>query len=1699
MSEPLSPRSLLWVASFEMSAIGQEDIQMVCWDRFVEAAKADPGSILAKGLQEHTDACICQKIINLAKEIFNPSISGERDRLRVEAKKFLELIGLDFSKEHLPPGVDGLEGDFFQLLGNLYDLLDDHRESARSYWYAATCAETKGNRLFAAKLFAEQTIQVLSINPKDEKIQREAALWLEHAEEAFRDSQSGWEPVISCYRRVLELYSGDYIPSAKILEKMGKIYEAIPELQDLAKGSFVQAAAYHGFVNNVKERARNLEKAAVCAAKLEDELAAEVYKEAAEAYAAAEDHLSSERCFSAAAQQGHGLENICYERAAFHSCQLGKYVDAKGFYAKISGGDSLYDPNIYFRYTCLAADQLAEKEHKKSAACFKEAAVYYEKSEQFLDAVRCLEKLLEQRTKYKDHLKIKDFEILGKIAELYKRNGSYIEALDCCRRGFLQYRSPIDWGKIARESLDLLAHRPLSESNEERAQVVDSLIEVVEILKKKMSPELAAKAYELIEKWEERDLPEVAALFREAGKWFDFTLEHHFFALACYERAANRYLRLKQFREAAGVFRDIGFLYQESKEFLKAAEAYVSAAKQSLLSHPDLMGDLSTSDRALDLAKAAKLYHQAGDEQKAKDCYLDAARLNQGIFHYGEAGELFQAAADLGSDHLYEQAAECFILALKVEQALSCYKKCSQFDLQRLLASESFNRAISKMSANSDKANFHETIATFCSKVKLWGQAAWHWHEAGSCLKEEAPAEAARQFRSSADAHFECLDFSKAVKAYLLAAKLSEGILQADCYLGSARCYAKMDLRDEAIRYFSRATEIYEPIDASLALKSLKLAIACKPGDVILMGLYGHVLTLSDQDNDFTQQLKSCWLQWQRRPINDLPSLLWIARGFAKVKENGLAAKAYLCAKKLAEDIQKVSFYLEQAIDQYKQAGDHESWIEFSQELAFLYLELKQDVQAANVLTVIGDFYEKTKDYEKAAQFFMKAADIYKAKVPDQAAKYYQQAAGHFATTKFYNQAGECYLQSGRFYLLADLDLALESFTGAVEAYKQGGDKAGKNLCCIEAAREFSQRGMGKAAVFFYKEVDPSDQNIMILYLEQAAFGSRETDPKYAAACLGAVACKLAIKMDAATAEKYERAASLYRKSFFFEKAATDYHHAKDFYLKVNKNKEKGAKCCRAAAECFASLGENVGSMNAQASYQEAGELYRSISVPDAIQCFESAIREEKKPNTSILTCLEKIHRKSPQWKEFLTQAAGWFEKNSEFVKAMGVYGMLLDQHNETLSFGEKEGIRGKIEKCLKQCEPLSEGLVEAATWAAKAFVLKNFANLPIAAKFYRLAGTWEQDKKKAAEHLKKAILYYEMSALPPHYLQDLKKLAELHQALGEFSEAGFLFEKMGMLYKCNLKLYEDAATYFTEAARCHIGSGRVSQAVNCANFAAKCWKLLRRLDQVGNCLEQAGEWNSSDSPERAIADFLSASANFQQSKMEKRAEFCLHRAATLSASLGRSDRAVSLYEKIGPDSRVYDRKTHIGYLNQLASTLEGDQESLSRSHYYQQISDLHELDDQLELANECREKANLFKQNWLKHKTDELLQLLLRPQEYKSGYQQVQKWIEGMTSAGMMEEGLEFLKQTPFEDMTQSQLRRLKSNCHSETSKRWSKDQSYQATIETIFETVMKKTETMEPKSEQKLESSESSSGSSQEENEREALDSFLPAVDID
>lgn len=1689
-SPPISPRILLEIASFEMNPIGEEEIGLASWDQFVAAVKESPGKTLAHGLLEHIDAPLYKKVIDVAKETFNSAIG--KKSLEGEAQIFVKIIDSHVIQKELPPGSRGLEKDLFQLLGHVYDLLNDHRQSAKAYQLAAKYAEIQENKILEAELVAEAAIQILLINPRDESsplaelkvfkktredLKKEALDWFEKAEDELKMSQSDKRPLISYYRRALGLLEGDYGSSAKILEAIGEIYASEPELKNQARESFVQAATYHGFINHGKDQARNLKKAAICAAKLGDPAAADLYKTAAEVYAKVEDHFSATGCFSEAISQSQcpELQSNLHERAAFHSHQLEKYVDARDFYAKVPNDHPVYNPNISFKYKVLAADQLAEKEPKESAACFKEAALYYEKTKQFLDAAQCLEKLLQVRAKYKDQPKIKDFEILGRIADAYRQAGNYLKALNVCKEGFSQDLSSIDWEKIAGESLDLLEATPLSESHEERREVVDTLIKIGEILRKKMSGELAAKTYELINKWQQEDLPDIADLFKEAGRWFDFTSKSSLFAIACYKWAAGRYLRLKQCKDAAYTFRDLGFLYQACSEPLKAAESYVVAAEQ------DLLENLSPLDRALDWTKAATCYHQAGFSQKAIDCYLSAATLNRDIQSYEEAGKLLQTAAELGSQHLYEQAAECFILALKIKEAVSCYKNCSPRKLPELLASHPIDRVISTLKTNEDKANSHQIIALFCSEMKLWSHAACHWHEAGSCLQEQKPGLAAEFFRNSADAYFECSDFSKAVKAYLLAAKLSNGVLQGDCFLGAARSYTKKNLRKEAVSYFSKATEIYEPIDVNLAIQSLKEAIDCKIDSEILMGLYGRILTLLDQGNEYKQQLKRCWLKWKDQPLNDLPSIVWAAKGFVKVGEHEFAAGAYYRASKLTADRKQASLYLEEASNHYKLANNAALWASVSQELASLYLKLKQDIQAAHLFAEIGEFYEEKKDSKNAAPFFLKAASIFKS------AKHYQKAADHFMTSELYNQAGECYQHAGQLYLLTNQDLALASYNLAIQAFEQGNDVDGKDRCCIEAARELSKLGKGGVALDFYKQVSSkrSDPNTMISYCKQAALQLEKPDPACAALRWGAAASKLALKMNHETAETYKRAADLYLKAGVFDKAATDYLQAKDAYLKWNKNKKEAASCSRSAAECFVRFGEIAESI---AAYKQAGLLYLSIDVAQAIECFESAIQQENNPRASILSYLEKIHKTSPQWKTFLTQAARWFEEKDEFAKAMGVYGMLLKQYHQDLLLEERQEVREKIERCLKRCEHLKEGLADAAIWAARAFVVQDSTQLSMKAKLYKLAWIWESDEQKAVEHLEKATHCYEMSMELSYHLEDCKKLAELYIKLGKFREAGFLFEKIGQIYKSSPKFYEEAAQSLKEAARWHKECENISQAVNSVSIAAKCWSSLGRFDQAGNCLELAGEWNSLTSPERAIADLLKASAYFQRVNLDQRAKQCLHRASTLN------DQAASS-KKISLNPLIYDRKAHINYLDQLASTLNTDEESLLKSLYYQQISDFYKEEGRLILSEEYQDKATLFKENWLYHRTNLLLQLLLKSQEYKDDYQQIQKWIEEMTSVEMFDEALKFLEDhSNFEPMTPEQLHHLKSNCDLEKSRRWSTDLSYQVQIERIFKIIMKKTEAPLSKSEGKLEESESSSGSSQEASES----SFL-ALDTD
>lgn len=259
---PLSPRSLLEIASFEFGAFGQKGIESTFWEQFVEAAKKNPGSILAEALTIHTDYDICQRIIRLAKSIFDLSIIEEKEKLHDEAIEFVKVIDPYLSNDKIPLSIYQLRGDLFQLLGNLHDLIGDHKRSEEAYLIASTCSIESGNQIHAAKLLVEKAKQILLIDPKK---RQEAASLFEYAGDVLNDNGSDWMSVINCYQQALELYEGDYAKAAEILEKIGDVYKPMPDFQGLASQSFARASTYYGFLDNVKKQAESLEKAAIYA------------------------------------------------------------------------------------------------------------------------------------------------------------------------------------------------------------------------------------------------------------------------------------------------------------------------------------------------------------------------------------------------------------------------------------------------------------------------------------------------------------------------------------------------------------------------------------------------------------------------------------------------------------------------------------------------------------------------------------------------------------------------------------------------------------------------------------------------------------------------------------------------------------------------------------------------------------------------------------------------------------------------------------------------------------------------------------------------------------------------------------------------------------------------------------------------------------------------------------------------------------------------------------------------------------------------------------------------------------------------------------------------------------------------------------------------------------------------------------------
>lgn len=1591
---PLSPETLLALGSFVEFRDPSRTSQL--WLLIAEEAACceEPGSLLAKVIKySSVDSETCHKIIGIAKTIFFPNKPEERKySIQQAAGEFVDHIKDDLIKPPLRTYPS-----LFQLLGKLYELLDDPIRSQMMHSAAASLWSDQENFSLAAESFIAMAKQVLLMNANK---QEEAAGLFIHAGDLHRKNRSELNLIVSCYHLAREQYEtiGEFVRASEVMEKIAEVYESThPEMVIL---SFERAASYYQWAGDIKKEAISLEKAAIYARANKHFRDADFYKQAGYLFKKTKDLRDAVRCFVEAARAYRAYKRDggeeAYKEAVNCVEELQDYILAASLYAESSAPVN----DIYIGYVVKAADQFLEKGWRKEAIDrFREAAMYYEEKGEFCLAAEYFEKILELIQGTSVH----DIEMLGKVAELYKQGKYLVKALGCCARGIREEgASFVNWNRIIEECLDLFIQLPVSILPEEHVAGALCLTEIANLLKKRSNGELAAKAYQLVAIWEERDV-EAAHLFIEVGKWFDYSLGKYDFALFCYEHAVSRFLFLGKKTDAAKVFRDMGYLYKKDKEFQKAAKAYIAAAEHSE----------AFEFAEVDYAKAAKLYVKAGSQKEAINCYLQSATFNQTLSNFERAGQFFEQAADL-----YYKEKQWSLAAKYWKKAAHCFAIKSTMVTK---AAELFHRS----------ANAYRKEAFYVEAAETYVLAMNH-------------------FSAPLDQAICCLE---AAKCYAIMNSSAYFDLQTGLFFKAAELYAPID-SGLAIDSLNQAIGFSSD---TVPTRSDCELLFTKPPHFILkaMGIYGKILSSSGQRVFVLQHLERCllWCESVLVPSVEeavirerLEMLVCAAKGLEIAGKKAMAAKAYLLAGKWAVLEEDIARYFQMALDLKGPA----SIIEASEKLAPYYLRVGKKGEAAKVFHVKGEYFERLQLYEQAAVAFEQAGSTFhEDKQSSEAALSYRKAADNWKKTLNVSSSGTCYDWAGRLFLAVDsIDQATSCFDQALLEFEK--DLIKKDQCCTRAASEFSRKGYGKLAVSYYKQVSSSDMNTSILYLEQAASCSRD-QPAEEALFWEAAGCKRAImEMDRKAAEDYYAAAVAYDKSAQPLKAAQAYFYAKNYYHKVQGSQELEAQCCCKLADCLMSTDQPNEFKDPLFYYELAGKLYLWINISLAIKCFERA-----KGSKSIIDYFSKMNTNSSSQPMFLKKAAEWFASSGAFIEAMGVYGLLLNKYHQKIHSDIVQECYQAMEISLQECEQIEESsLIEAAVYAGKAFEKTNSLS---AARSYKLAGIWAMQQtgreSSSVRYLTKAKNVYETQPFIPSQLEVSKLLAVLYKRLGDHLAAAKLLQSMGVICHKHT-MYKESATFFDQAADCYKLHELTSEAVSCYISAALNWSLLFCYDDVAHSLEQAGDclFSVSEKEEEAVDYFLKAGSLFEKNGKTKGKSRCFLRAAQLSSNRRRYREALHYYSKIDSATSFYQDQVHADYLYQAALEATALGDLLSASSYYERIAIIHQQSDKEYLAGQFLKKSAQCKATWLQPKINQLWKILQDALEHQRGYERVRGWVQELVADRMINAAIEHLKQCSFEEMTQQQLRHLTAHCHPDRIERFLYDPLHKDVIVQIL-----------------------------------------------
>jgi len=420
---------------------------------------------------------------------------------------------------------------------------------------------------------------------------------------------------------------------------------------------------------------------------------------------------------------------------------------------------------------------------------------------------------------------------------------------------------------------------------------------------------------------------------------------------------------------------------------------------------------LRPEDRKIDMEKSAKYYEKAATMCIEQKNYKDAHS------YYEEASKSYQEIEE------YDNAAMCYVKIAEM------YINTKSF----LMASSSYVKAAElydKGNSFEKSAKAYENAAKLNIKIKNFRDAIINYENAGNSYQKlrdylkgikfyleateiaselEHYQKVAELYGKIGQAYEKLKDYKTGIHYYLKSVELGDDEIKKSSYTGIGRCYENLKLYKESIEYYKKAAEI------SLNLK--------KNLDAAL--LYRDIARCYKSLND-EKSAADFYFQYAE---------------FYSLEDEEEGIKGYEAASdlylKVAEKFLKKKKNLENAIKTYEKVADcYEKSHQYEKAAEIFHKIAKLESERDNYDKVIKNYlesarlYEKSGNLEKAALSYRRAEDYRKAiKFYIEYASKEQKKRRLFYAGNGYKNAAECYEK------IKDIEKAKSYYAKAIHTY----------------------------------------------------------------------------------------------------------------------------------------------------------------------------------------------------------------------------------------------------------------------------------------------------------------------------------------------------------------------------------------------------------------------------------------------------------------------------------------------------------------------------------------------------------------------------------------------------------------------------------------------------------------------------------------